>query len=69
MKNQYNNLFSPITIGTMKLKNRIVLAPMSVHITPPDGFFIKEKRKVVRDLLSLAQFSFVLMEILEVKYL
>jgi len=37
MKNQYNNLFSPITIGTMKLKNRIVLAPMSVHITPPDG--------------------------------
>jgi len=37
MKNQFNNLFSPITIGTMKLKNRIVLAPMSVHITPPDG--------------------------------
>jgi len=37
MKNQFNNLFSPITIGIMKLKNRIVLAPMSVHITPPDG--------------------------------
>jgi len=37
MKNQFNHLFSPITIGTMQLKNRIVLAAMSVHITPPDG--------------------------------
>ncbi|MBA7531497.1 NADH oxidase [subsurface metagenome] len=37
MIKKYDNLFSPITIGTMKLKNRIVLAPMSVHITPPDG--------------------------------
>ncbi len=37
MTKKYENLFSPITIGSMKLKNRIVLAPMSVHITPPDG--------------------------------
>ncbi len=37
MTKKYENLFSPITIGTMELKNRIVLAPMSVHITPPDG--------------------------------
>ena len=37
MTKKYEKLLSPITIGTMKLKNRMVLAPMSVHITPPDG--------------------------------
>ena len=37
MNHQYKHLFSPIKIGSMQLKNRIVLAPMSVHITPPDG--------------------------------
>jgi len=37
MTKKYEKLLSPITIGKMKLKNRMVLAPMSVHITPPDG--------------------------------
>ncbi|MFO7928498.1 MAG: FAD-dependent oxidoreductase [Candidatus Humimicrobiaceae bacterium] len=37
MSNNYKKLFSPIKIGKLELKNRIALAPMSVHITPPDG--------------------------------
>ena len=33
MANKYKTLFSPIKIGNMELKNRIVLAPMSVHMS------------------------------------
>ena len=30
-------LFSPIQMGTMELKNRIVMAPMGVNYAEPDG--------------------------------
>jgi 2,4-dienoyl-CoA reductase (NADPH2) len=33
----YSNLLSPIRIGTMELKNRIVMAPMGVEIVEADG--------------------------------
>jgi len=33
----YSNLLSPISIGTMELRNRIVMAPMGVEIVDSDG--------------------------------
>ncbi|MFC1945032.1 hypothetical protein ACFLX5_06135, partial [Chloroflexota bacterium] len=35
-------LFSPIKIGTMQLRNRIVLAPMSTDFPAPDGTVTEE---------------------------
>ena len=33
-----NNLFSPISIGTLKIQNRIVMPPMATHYSTPEGF-------------------------------
>jgi 2,4-dienoyl-CoA reductase-like NADH-dependent reductase (Old Yellow Enzyme family)/thioredoxin reductase len=35
--NRYDNLFSPITIGTMELSNRVVMPPMGTLLGNPDG--------------------------------
>lgn len=37
MKNQYRSLLSPGSIGALKLKNRIVMAPMGSNLSNPDG--------------------------------
>lgn len=34
---EFKNLFSSVNIGTLKLKNRIVMAPMDPGLTNPDG--------------------------------
>ena len=33
---KYKNLFAPVQVGSMKLKNRVVMAPMAT-ISDPDG--------------------------------
>ncbi|AIT80029.1 FAD-dependent oxidoreductase [Novosphingobium pentaromativorans] len=37
MKKAYTNLFSPIQLGSLKLKNRVVMAPMSTSLGGIDG--------------------------------
>jgi 2,4-dienoyl-CoA reductase-like NADH-dependent reductase (Old Yellow Enzyme family) len=34
---EYKNLFTPIKIGPVEIKNRVVLAPMNVHMANADG--------------------------------
>ena len=36
-KNQFKNIFNPITIGPVELKNRIVLAPMNEIMSGVNG--------------------------------
>ncbi len=45
---RYKHLFSPGSIGTMRLKNRIVMAPMVTQFTPESG----EVSPVLRDYLA-----------------
>jgi len=33
-----NKLFKPISIGTLKIQNRIVMPPMATHYSTPEGF-------------------------------
>jgi 2,4-dienoyl-CoA reductase-like NADH-dependent reductase (Old Yellow Enzyme family) len=33
----FEKLFSPVSIGNMELKNRLVMAPMATHFAGPDG--------------------------------
>ena len=40
----FEHLFSPIKIGTMELKNRIVLPPMTVGYGAPDGTVTERHR-------------------------
>ncbi len=43
MSHKPSKLFEPGKIGTMELKNRIVMAPMGVPRTAtPDGYLTKE---------------------------
>ncbi|WMJ86840.1 oxidoreductase [Anaerocolumna sp. MB42-C2] len=39
MKGKIDALFQPMKIGTMKVKNRIAMAPMGLHAKNPDGSF------------------------------
>jgi 2,4-dienoyl-CoA reductase-like NADH-dependent reductase (Old Yellow Enzyme family) len=34
----YPNLFTPIKIGSVVIKNRIVIPPMNTNFAAPDGF-------------------------------
>ena len=43
----YPHLFSPLKVGTVTLKNRIALAPMSFTKTSPDGGFAEENIRLV----------------------
>lgn len=38
----YLHLFTPIQIGSMKVKNRIFMAPMSTHLAGPNGHITEE---------------------------
>jgi len=35
---QFENLFKPIKIGSVEIKNRIVLSPMNVHMSDGKGY-------------------------------
>jgi 2,4-dienoyl-CoA reductase-like NADH-dependent reductase (Old Yellow Enzyme family)/thioredoxin reductase len=37
MNRKLGNLFSPIRVGTLELKNRIVMAPMGTNLASPEG--------------------------------
>ena len=45
----YPTLFSPIDIGTMRLKNRIVMAPMESHMGNADGSVSRESIAYYRE--------------------
>ena len=47
---KYPNLFSPLKIGTMTVKNRIALAPMSFFLRSPDGGFAEENIRYVEEV-------------------
>lgn len=42
MENKYPHLFSPIRIGNLRLKNRIIAAPSSPPLISPEGYFLPE---------------------------
>jgi 2,4-dienoyl-CoA reductase-like NADH-dependent reductase (Old Yellow Enzyme family)/thioredoxin reductase len=39
---EYNTVFSPTSLGKLKLKNRLIMAPMSSEVGRPDGFINDE---------------------------
>lgn len=43
-KVNYSNLFSPVKIGTVELKNRIIMAPMVTLMGTADGFMTEKER-------------------------
>lgn len=42
MENKYPHLFSPIRIGNLRLKNRIIAAPSSPSLISSEGYFLPE---------------------------
>lgn len=46
----YPNLFSPLQIGTVTVKNRIALAPMSYTQRSPDGGFAEENLRYIEEV-------------------
>ena len=53
MKN-YPHLFSPLRVGTLTLKNRIALAPMSFTKQHPDGGYPTENIALVEAVAHIA---------------
>ena len=52
-KTHLSRLFSPIKVGAVELKNRIILAPMFTRLAGPDGFVTeKEKDYFVRHAIG-----------------
>ena len=47
---KYPTLFSPLRIGTLTVKNRIALAPMSYFQRSPDGGFAEENIRYVEEV-------------------
>ena len=47
---KYPNLFSPLQIGTVTVKNRIALAPMSYTQRNPDGGFAEENLQYIEEV-------------------
>lgn len=47
---KYPNLFSPLQIGTITVKNRIALAPMSYTKRSPDGGFAEENIRYIEEV-------------------
>ncbi len=47
---KYPNLFSPLQIGTITVKNRIALAPMSYTQRNPDGGFAEENLNYIEEV-------------------
>jgi 2,4-dienoyl-CoA reductase-like NADH-dependent reductase (Old Yellow Enzyme family) len=52
-KIQLSRLFSPIKVGEVELKNRIIMAPMATRLAAPDGFVTeKEKDYFIRQAIG-----------------
>jgi len=52
-KKTLSKLFTPIKIGSVELKNRILMAPMVTHYGAPDGFMtLREKNYFIRRALG-----------------
>ena len=48
-KELYPHLFSPIRIGNIRLKNRIIAAPTSPSMITTEGFFTPEMRAYLEE--------------------
>ena len=51
---KYPHLFSPLQIGTITVKNRIALAPMSFTQRSPDGGFAEENLRYIEEVAQTA---------------
>lgn len=50
MPKKYPHLFSPLQIGTLTVKNRIAMAPMSFTQRNPEGGFAEENIRYVEEV-------------------